>query len=114
MKVWQEYYGADADGNRGQLTTFAELEDGDDDEVVDALYETFIDGKVDGTIEIEINEFYFDVDVEDYIDMLIAKAKDDCRFKEDEDFKQIILDIEIDYLIKKTEMLHKKEQAQNE
>lgn len=91
MKVWEENYGADADGNRGVPTTFTELEASDCDDVVEALYSTFIDGTFDGTIEIEINDgFIFNVEVNDYLAELVEKAESDEDYKKDADFKMYL------------------------
>lgn len=77
MEVWQELYGADADGNRGQLTTFAELDESDTEDIIENIYGYFVDGKTSGVVEIEIDGFTFDIDIEDYIDELIERAGTD-------------------------------------
>lgn len=101
-------YGADADGNRGKLVKWAELEESDNDAVIEKLYETFIDGTVDGIIEIELDGFDFKVEIEDYLEALIDKAKSSDDFKNDLDFQQMVLDEEMDLLCAKAERLDKK------
>jgi hypothetical protein len=107
MQVYTENYGADADGNRGQKMTFAELDESDNEAVIEKLYETFIDGTFSGKVEIEIDDFNFDVYIEDYFDELDEKAKQDMG----EDYGDIAQDIEdykLDLLIKKAEKFSKK------
>jgi len=79
MNVWTENYGADADGNRGILTTFAELESEDDDLVVEELYETFVEdrGDLPKTMNVYIDDFEFEVDTADYRDQLVERLMED-------------------------------------
>jgi len=79
MKVWTENYGADADGNRGILTTFAELEPEDDEVVIEELYESFIEdrGDLPKTMNVYIDDFEFEVDTEDYRDQLVGRLMED-------------------------------------
>jgi len=79
MNVWTENYGADADGNRGILTTFAELEPEDDDLVVDEIYESFVEdrGDLPKTMDVYIDDFEFEIDTEDYRDQLVERLMED-------------------------------------
>ena len=56
MKIWREYYGADADGNRGEWRTYAELEESDADDVKELIAEQY-DGSDQYLIEIDGFEF---------------------------------------------------------
>ena len=58
MRVWKEMYGCDADGNRGEMRSYAELEECDEMEVRQAILEQY-----DGSDQylIEINGFEFEV-----------------------------------------------------
>lgn len=88
MEVYTENYGADADGNRGVKTTFAELDESDNEAVIEKLYKYFVDGTTDGKFEIEIDGFDFDVYLDEYLDGLIEKAEADEDYKDDVDFQE--------------------------
>lgn len=81
----------------------------DNEAVIEALYETFIEGSFSGSIEIELDGFKFDVSIEDYFEELVEKAKQEMG----EDYHEIaqeIEEIEIDNAIKKAERLTLKKQ----
>jgi len=88
MKVWRENYGADADGNRGQMVTMYELEgtDAEIEDIAEILYDSFIDGEVQGLKEIEYEGLTIEVEISDYQDKLIEIAE------ADEDIDKEILD----------------------
>lgn len=56
MRITQEYYGVDADGNRGEWRKYAELEEIDADEVKELIAEQY-DGSDQYLIEIDGFEF---------------------------------------------------------
>ena len=82
MICYEEIYGDDIDGNRGIKQLVVEIEPSDSEDVVEALYELFLDGKT-GTQTIQlycsIEDEYIDVEVEieEYHDELIAFARAD-------------------------------------
>ena len=79
MKVWKENYGADADGNRGEMVTMYELEgtDAEIEDIAEILYDSFIDGEVQGLKEIEYEGLTIEVEISDYQDKLIELAEAD-------------------------------------
>lgn len=93
MKIHKDNnYGADADGNRGYTVYEAELEPSDYDDVVDALYEHFLDGYSSGNFTIELDGFEFQVDLEDYLDGLFEKSSVDPKVLNDPELLQWIED----------------------
>lgn len=85
MRVYVERnYGADADGNRGHRVEEAYLEDIDYEDVVDKLYDNFInDSSLDSTFEIVIDGYLFDVKIYDYLSGLYKKAMEDPQVLND-------------------------------
>lgn len=79
MKSWRENYGADADGNRGQMAIMYELEgtDAEIEDIAEILYDSFIDGEVQGLKEIEYEGLTIEVEISDYQDKLIELAEAD-------------------------------------
>lgn len=79
MKTWKENYGEDADGNRGQMVTMYELEgtDAEIEDIAEILYDSFIDGEVQGLKEIEYEGLTIEVEISDYQDKLIELAEAD-------------------------------------
>lgn len=79
MKTWRENYGADADGNRGQMVTMYELEgtDAEIEYIAEILYDSFIDGEVQGLKEIEYEGLTIEVEISDYQEELIELAEAD-------------------------------------
>ncbi len=79
MKTWRENYGADADGNRGQMVTMYELEgtDAEIEDIAEILYDSFIDGEVQGLKEIEYEGLTIEVEISDYQEELIELAEAD-------------------------------------
>ena len=78
MKVWTEMYGADADGNRGVLTTYWELEgtEVENEEIARILYEQGFTTDDDGTTTIEYQDMEIEVDVEEYMaDIMMLEIK---------------------------------------
>jgi hypothetical protein len=69
----QEIFGDDIDGNRGELRTYFYFEDGDREEIVSQIKETYPDGDYPTTMEICLIDTTTDKDewvevvVKDYI-----------------------------------------------
>jgi hypothetical protein len=120
MNCWIENYGEDADGNRGVKTVFWELDDSAEEreEIVEAIYDDFKDGESDGCKTVYLTCSLLDDKVEevisicDYIEDLIAMAKEDDDYKTDAEFKEYIDGIEVEIKVKKAfkkiDELHKK------
>jgi hypothetical protein len=79
MRTWNENYGADADGNRGEMRTFYELEGTkqEREDIAEILYDSFIEGEVQGLKEIDYEGLTIEVEVSDYQDELIELAEAD-------------------------------------
>ena len=80
MKVWQENYGQDADGNRGMMITDYELEytTQEQEEIAEILYNKGYTSEDTGSAEIEYEGIdYVEVDVEEYVDELKALEEAD-------------------------------------
>jgi len=79
MKIERDLYGADADGNRGIDVVSVELDDSPEEreEIVEKIYETFLDGRVSGTVEIELEGYDVEVYIEDYLDELKESVLND-------------------------------------
>lgn len=93
MRIYKENnYGADADGNRGQQVIEAELDSTDYDDVVDRLYDYFVDGNVSGRYTIELDGFEFEVDISDYLCGLYDIAIKDPKFINDPELMQWLED----------------------
>jgi hypothetical protein len=96
MLFFQETYGEDADGNRGHKTWVCEFENTNEEkeEIADCLYEDFIGGETEGEFVIMLCNPYtqedmgVEVNIEDYLDLLIVKAKDDQDLKDDAEFQE--------------------------
>lgn len=92
MKFTEENYGADIDGNRGEKQIEVEIEESDAEEIVDCLYDDFISGADTGTFTVVLNNPHtddgieFEVELDEYLELLIEKAKGDEDLKDDEDF----------------------------
>ena len=94
MKTYNELYGTDADGNRGILVKEYEIEDSDTDDIVEQLYEDFINGDdigirtvflIDDKTEEDIE---LEVEIEDYLAELVKRARGDESLKEDEEIQE--------------------------
>lgn len=92
MKFWFDTYGEDADGNRGQKVIDYDFEDTKEEreEIVEALYQRFIEQGLEvenADIEVYCNlieeNIEVSVEVENYIDDLIEKAKADKANEDD-------------------------------
>lgn len=94
MLCYEEIYGDDADGNRGVMQYVVEIEDSDADDIIEALYEDFIDGAKAGAKTIRLycakagEDVDVEVDIEDYITELIARADADEDIKGDADLQE--------------------------
>ena len=94
MKFYNEVYGADADNNRGVASISYEIETSDNDEIIDKLYDLFLDGTTTGEHNIFMYCYLIDddieivVNIENYIDGLIEKAKEDEGIKDDEELQE--------------------------
>ena len=80
MRVYQENYGEDADGNRGEMRTFYELEDTkqEREDIAEILYEGYVNScGVSGTTTIELEGVEIEVNIEEYQDELMALAEAD-------------------------------------
>lgn len=70
MICYQELYGCDADGNRGQVITWADLEPSDDDDIREEIINQYEPGKVDYTVTLYCHQYdtehEFEVSVFDY------------------------------------------------
>ena len=99
MKTWRENYGTDADGNRGVMVDMYELEHTDDEvaEIVEIIYEDFLQGEVKGTKEIELDGINVEIYMEDYKDEIVEKVvKDiDLDYEEVEFIANELEDIQI-------------------
>ena len=74
MKVWKEYYGSDADGNRGVWQDYAELEDSDKDSVQEYLIDNFPECWYEPwefpfpkEVTVCIDDFEFDINPKDWL-----------------------------------------------
>lgn len=86
MRVWDEMYGSDADGNRGVMITCYELEGTkvEREEIAVIIYDNFIEGNASGTLHIKFEGVSdVEVEIEDYIVELLAIAKDDKTITDD-------------------------------
>jgi len=88
MKVWYGMYGDDADGNRGVMATFSELDDSPEEreQIIGKLTDIFKADwclSLDGHVSLELHddigegEYEHDVDPEDYAVELIAALRED-------------------------------------
>lgn len=93
MVCCREIYGQDADNNRGMEVINYEIEADDKDEVCEKLYDLFLDGET-GTqcimmyCHITGEDISVEVEIEDYLDELIAMADADEDIKDDEDLQE--------------------------
>ena len=91
MVCYKELYGDDADGNRGVMVINYEVEADDVDDVVEALYDGFLEDSTTGTQTIMLycagagEDVEVEVEIDDYIENLIEKADEDEDIKADED-----------------------------
>ncbi len=90
MRVYKDdYYGADADGNRGVTSIEYELESCDTEDIIEKIKEDFFMGEFKGTKTIELYSYELDeyisveVDIENYLEELL-----DVFEKEDLDLTQ--------------------------
>lgn len=102
MRIYIERnYGADADGNRGHRVEEAFLDESDYDDVVDKLYDNFInDFSLHSTFEVVIDGYIFDVKIYDYLSGLYDKAMSDPKVLDDYELMEW-LETEIKPLIRK-------------
>ena len=78
MRVWQELYGDDADGNRGVMVDMYEVEDGDKEEVVELLYPYFAEEKItQGLISLTFQDIDIEIEISDYTVELIVRIQED-------------------------------------
>jgi len=120
MLCYKELYGDDADGNRGMQMVSYEIEEDDKDDIVEQLYDVFLEGETTGTQVILLychilgEDIEVEVGIDDYIEDLITKAEADADTKDDEDLQEWIENLKLDLIIEKEERLNRKKQAQNE
>lgn len=94
MKTHNELYGSDIDGNRGIWIKEYEIEDSDTDDIVEQLYEDFINGDESGIRTIFLidniteEDIELEVEIEDYLTELVEKAREDESLKEDEEIQE--------------------------
>lgn len=94
MLCYEEIYGDDIDGNRGVKQFVVEVEASDEDDVVEALYDGFLEDETTGTKTILLycaragEDVEVEVDIDDYIEKLIEKADADEDVKNDEDLQE--------------------------
>jgi len=93
MKYSKSKYGKDADGNRGRDVVETEIEDVDEEEILDQLYDNFIMGTISGKVDVSISvetarEVWEDVpeevNVQDYMDALLVRMKKDPDIEPEE------------------------------
>lgn len=79
MRIWKEKYGCDADGNRGVMMTFYELENTQDErwEIAEKLYESFVDLTTVKMHEIEYEDIVIEVELDEYYPELLEMLKED-------------------------------------
>ena len=86
----KETYGDDIDGNRGVKQFIVEVEQSDLEDIVEALYEGFLEDNTTGTQTILLycatagEDIEVEVEIDDYIENLIEKADEDEDIKDDE------------------------------
>ncbi len=94
MLCYEEIYGDDIDGNRGVKQFVVEVEDSDADDIVEALYDGFLEDNTTGKQTILLycaragEDVEVEVDIDDYIENLIEKADADEDIKDDEDLQE--------------------------
>ena len=94
MLCYEEIYGDDIDGNRGVKQFVVEVEDSDTDDIIEALYDGFLEDETTGTKTILLycaragEDVEVEVDIDDYIEKLIEKADADDGIKDDEDLQE--------------------------
>ena len=94
MKTHNELYGSDIDGNRGIWIKEYEIEDSDTADIVEQLYEDFINGDENGIRTIFLidnvteEDIELEVEIEDYLTELVEKAREDESLKEDEEIQE--------------------------
>ena len=94
MKTYNELYGADADGNRGIWVKGYDIEDSDTADIVEQLYEDFVNGSEYGSKTIFLiddkteEDIELEVEIEDYLAELVKKAREDESLKEDEEIQE--------------------------
>ena len=94
MKTYNELYGADADGNRGIWIKGYDIKDSDSTNIVEQLYEDFVNGTENGirTVflidDITEEDIEIEVEIEDYLVELVKKAREDESLKEDEEIQE--------------------------
>lgn len=99
MAFKKTMYGEDLDGNRGFEIIEYDDSDLETEEVLDKLYDYFINGEYLGTktisIYVDILDDYINVDVniQDYLKTLIERAENDQEFKDDVDIQDYILEV---------------------
>ena len=94
MKTYNELYGDDADGNRGIWVKEHEIEDSDSTNIVEQLYEDFVNGTETGIRTVFLiddkteEDIELEVEIEDYLAELVKKAREDESLKEDEEIQE--------------------------
>ena len=94
MLCYEENYGADADGNRGEKQFVVEVEQSDCDDIVEELYELFLEDETTGTKTIMLycarvgEDVDVEVEIDDYIAELIERADADEDIKDDKDLQE--------------------------
>ena len=94
MKTYNELYGADADGNRGIWIKEYQIEDSDTANIVEQLYEDFVNGAETGIRTIFLidniteEDIELEVEIEDYLAELVKKAREDESLKENEEIQE--------------------------
>lgn len=93
MLCYKEIYGQDADNNRGMAVINYEIEADDKDEVVEKLYDLFIDGEAGEQCilmycHLTGEDVSVEVDIDEYIEDLIKMADADEDIKDDEDLQE--------------------------
>ena len=89
MTTWKEKCGVDADGKNGVMIDMYELEhtEKEKEDIIEILYEYFLQGIVKGVKEIKLDEVKIEVYIEDYIEELVEKVVNDINLDyEDIDF----------------------------
>lgn len=99
MKFYKEICGDDIDGNRGTSIINYEIEKSDTDEIVDKLYDRFKEGWSQGETIIEFycplidDDIQIEVNIDDYLKELIAKAEQDDDYLKDDDFTEYVREL---------------------
>lgn len=102
MLCYKEMYGDDIDGNRGVVVINREVEADDADDIVEALYDGFLEDNTTGTQIIMLHcavageDVEIEVEIDDYIENLIERADADEDIKDDEDLQEWLKELKKD------------------